>query len=92
MATILTEAGRITRLYSCRGSVRGTCPHKHRTLLGAARCIHQDKVGCRRQGGYSDRTIYSMDICANTGHMTAWELLGWSEARRADLMLERMEG
>lgn len=37
------------------GSVRGSCGHKHRAISGAARCLRDDRIGCIRQGGYSDR-------------------------------------
>jgi len=37
------------------GAVRGSCGHKHRTLSGAARCLKNDQIGCKRQAGYSDR-------------------------------------
>ena len=43
--------------YTCRGSVRGGCGHRHRTLEGAARCCAADQRGCARQGGYSDRRV-----------------------------------
>jgi len=41
--------------YEASGSIRGTCPHKHRTISGLARCILQDRRGCKSQGGFSDR-------------------------------------
>ncbi len=43
--------------YICIGSVRGSCGHKHRTLSGAAACLRRDRVGCKKQGGYSDRHV-----------------------------------
>jgi hypothetical protein len=43
--------------YTTRGSVRGCCGHKHRTLAAAVRCELSDQAGCRSQGGYSDRVI-----------------------------------
>jgi len=44
-------------LYTTWGSVRGCCGHAHRTLSGAERCLNRDRLGCFRQGGYSDRQI-----------------------------------
>jgi hypothetical protein len=43
--------------YTCIGSVRGSCGHKHRTLEGAAACLRRDVQGCVQQGGYSDRRV-----------------------------------
>jgi hypothetical protein len=45
--------------YTCKGPVRGECGHTHRTLVGAARCLHRDQRACTSLGGgaYSDRTI-----------------------------------
>lgn len=43
--------------YTCTGSVRGNCGHKHRTIDGAVRCLERDASGCSRQGGYSDREL-----------------------------------
>jgi hypothetical protein len=43
--------------YITTGSVRGTCPHKHRTESGAESCLQRDREGCNRQGGYSDRAV-----------------------------------
>lgn len=43
------------------GSVRGACPHIHRTEEAAARCLARDQRGCASQGGYSDRQIYRVD-------------------------------
>lgn len=45
----------------CRGDVRGQCPHKHRTLSAAFRCLQEDRVGCSRQGGYSDRVVVRIE-------------------------------
>lgn len=46
------------KTYGCIGEVRGDCGHKHRKLTGAVRCLLEDKIGCKSQGGYSDRIIY----------------------------------
>ena len=43
--------------YTTKGSVRGGCGHKHRTLLSAHRCARRDQSGCTYMGGYSDRRI-----------------------------------
>jgi hypothetical protein len=43
--------------YTTRGSVRGSCGHKHRTIGAAVRCLHSDQAGCRTLRGYSDRTV-----------------------------------
>ena len=49
--------------YTCKGPVRGECGHTHRTLVGAARCLHRDQRACTSLGGgaYSDRTIVRTD-------------------------------
>ena len=44
-------------VYYTEGSVRGSCPHMHRSLRAAARCVADDMKGCARQGGYSDRDL-----------------------------------
>lgn len=46
----------VTR-YTTWGSVRGGCGHLHMTVESAERCAARDQRDCRRQGGYSDRTI-----------------------------------
>ncbi len=45
--------------YTCgtRRNVRGNCGHTHRTIEAAVRCCRRDQAGCKKQGGYSDRTI-----------------------------------
>ena len=47
--------------YTTRGSVRGTCGHRHRTIGAAVRCLLADQSGCRNNGGYSDRVIRVTD-------------------------------
>lgn len=44
-------------IYTCRGSVRGSCGVKHRTVKGANECMGRDQAWCRSQGGYSDRRL-----------------------------------
>ena len=47
--------------YTTKGSVRGCCGHKHRSLKAAVQCLRSDQTGCARQGGYSDRQITRTD-------------------------------
>lgn len=47
--------------YITIGSVRGACPHVHRTLSAAEKCLARDRAGCDRHGGYSDRRIVRVD-------------------------------
>ena len=47
--------------YTTKGSVRGSCCHKHRSLETAYKCLKSDQDGCRSQGGYSDREILNSD-------------------------------
>ena len=44
--------------YETYGDVRGSCDHNHRTIEAAERCLEKDSRGCKKQGGYSDRSIY----------------------------------
>lgn len=44
-------------IYTTWGPVRGGCREAHRSLRTAAQCLLADREGCRRQGGYSDRSI-----------------------------------
>lgn len=48
-------------MYTTKGSVRGCCGHKHRSLKTAFICITKDTNGCNSQGGYSDRYIQRLD-------------------------------
>ena len=48
-------------MYTTKGSVRGCCGHKHRTIGAAHSCIERDQKGCEKQGGYSDRYIERCD-------------------------------
>jgi hypothetical protein len=57
------------RLYTCRGSVRGSCGIKHRSIGAALRCQDQDQRACASQGGYSDRYT----SLASGGRLTADE-------------------
>ena len=52
---------RVNMTYTCSGSVRGSCGHKHRTVGAAERCRQRDADGCRSQGGYTDRSVCRTD-------------------------------
>jgi len=47
--------------YTTKGPVRGCCGHEHRSIETAFRCLAADQSGCRRQGGYSDRSVVRVD-------------------------------
>lgn len=47
--------------YTTYGDVRGQCGHAHATLEGAYLCLEADRIGCRRQGGGSDRHVCAVD-------------------------------
>ena len=47
--------------YTCWGSVTGDCGHEHRSIRAAVICKQQHSRGCRRQGGYSDRSVRALD-------------------------------
>jgi len=49
------------KYFTTIGDVRGSCNHKHRSVLTAARCLREDRKGCEKQGGYSDRTVTASD-------------------------------
>lgn len=44
-------------IYTVWGPCRGGCRHAHKSLRTAAQCLLADREGCKRQGGYSDRSI-----------------------------------
>lgn len=48
-----------TITFTCRGSVRGSCGHKHLTIGTAAKCLRRDVDACLARGGYSDRRVVS---------------------------------
>ena len=48
-------------MYTTKGTVRGNCGHKHRTLKSVHKFIERDQNGCAKQGGYSDRYIVRCD-------------------------------
>lgn len=54
---------KITIYYIARGSVRGSCGHKHRTLSAANACCQQDQRDCYGLGGgsYSDRSVWAVE-------------------------------
>jgi len=43
--------------YEVRGSVRGTL-YRGNSLTAALKKIKNDRIGCKRQGGYSDAHLY----------------------------------
>ena len=47
--------------YTTRGSVRGCCGHNHKTIEAAAKCAKKDDAACKRQRGYSDRSVVRRD-------------------------------
>lgn len=47
--------------YTTQGSVRGCCGHQHRTIEAAQQCVSRDHARCKRQGGYSDRSVVKSD-------------------------------
>lgn len=61
------------------GQVRGSCGHKHLTFEDAARCEHDDEVGCEMQGGYSDRVLYAVED-GETRRLTSEEYEPWFAA------------
>lgn len=63
MKTDYTHLGYRGTHYACEGDVRGSCGHRHHNYATALRCLESDRVGCHRQGGYSDRLI----ICYRDG-------------------------
>ncbi len=69
-----------TTKYRTRGNVRGTCPHNHRTLSGAARCLTRDQQGCVSQGGYSDRRV---EVLCEDGQ---WRRLNDDDQHTADVL------
>lgn len=61
-----TAAGPVLELaqpvtYGTLGDVRGHCGHKHATIRAAYQCFVRDSRACRRQGGYSDRSVVRSD-------------------------------
>ena len=54
--------------YEARGSVRGSCGHRHRTIAAAQACADRDQRGVRRcypgtfpTFAYSDRYVVRLD-------------------------------
>lgn len=50
--------------YVAAGSIRGCCPHGHKTEDSAAKCRDADRRACEREGGYSDRDWHRADCRA----------------------------
>ena len=44
-------------IYEVKGSVRGRI-YKGRGLVAALRALKRDRQGCKKQGGYSDCSLY----------------------------------
>lgn len=61
----------MTKYYETIGSVRGNCGHHHKTIEAAQRCIDRDMVGCKSQGGYSDRFIHLIEDGQDKGPVNA---------------------
>lgn len=47
--------------YTTSGAIRGCCGHVHQYFEKAVECLEKDKKGCKKQGGYSDRSIYKVE-------------------------------
>ena len=58
--------------FTCRGPVRGSCGHRHRTLATALACLKSDQRGCGSVGGYSDRDVVRCD-----GDPLDWDAVRW---------------
>lgn len=59
------------RTYTTRGSVRGSCGHKHRSLATAVACARSDMRACKGLPGgtsYSDRWVVRADGSEMTDH------------------------
>ena len=57
----MCEQGDKMSYWTCKGSVRGTCGHKHKAVRTAFACLQDDAARCRQQGGYSDRKIIGVE-------------------------------
>ncbi|MGB4652708.1 hypothetical protein [Methanothrix sp.] len=47
--------------YTTRGTRRGSCEHKHRTVAYAYHCLRHDIQACQKEGTISDRRIYAVE-------------------------------
>ncbi len=47
--------------YITRGTIRGACEHKHRTIGYAYHCLRHDIKAAEKDGAFSDRRIYAVD-------------------------------
>ena len=64
--------------YTTWGTVRGGCGHRHTTAALAQDCVVRDDRGCKRSGGYSDRSVRVIgmgEIPATGGHRAPGEAL-----------------
>jgi hypothetical protein len=48
--------------YVAYGPVRGTNGVLHRSIEAARAACERDQRACKRQGGYSDRRVYEVDV------------------------------
>ena len=63
--------------YEARGSVRGGCGHRHRTLSSALRCAQKDQSACHslNPSGSLTRSYSDRDVVRTDGEpLTASEL------------------
>lgn len=47
--------------YTAKGSIRGSCGHRHKHIHTAVQCAQVDQKDCSKVGGYSDRTVVRCD-------------------------------
>ena len=73
--------------YICKGSVRGECGHKHRTVEAAVACCARDQKAIRRAypstyptNAYSDRSVFRSDGSDLEGQ----ELVDYARAIQAE--------
>ena len=56
----------MTEGYITQGTLRGRCPHLHRTIQTASDCLDRDSASCYVQGTASDRVVLRR---TSTGHI-----------------------
>ncbi len=56
------------------GNVRGSCGHRHWSLAAAQKCLRRDVVGCRQQGGFSDRHTRAFQVTLEERDLTEGEM------------------
>ena len=47
--------------YITKGTVRGSCGHRHETIKAAYECMTKDRDLYAQSGGHSDRVIMAVD-------------------------------